>query len=287
MNTVYHECSDKYSRAIVIGDVHGCPDEVDELLRTCDFKKGRDRLIFLGDLVDRGYDSAGAVAKVRELQAECTFSNHEEKMLRFRGAYRKWRTKGSKSSEMPLFLTESQVKIFFSIPDEDWDWLEQRPARIEITPHLWAVHAGFEPGTKWEDQEKAKMIRIRYVDHKGKWDLDDPYWTTPTGGGYFWSEGWRGPQSVIYGHSTWSEPRLDVHRDDTTGEVISWCLGIDTGCVYGDSLSSVIVDLTDATKPSEVVQVKARSTYYKEPVVVESKGKKTNKNNHKQRRFDY
>ncbi|HTT70883.1 MAG TPA: metallophosphoesterase, partial [Anaeromyxobacteraceae bacterium] len=41
-------------RTIVVGDVHGCLEELDELLRVVEFRPGFDRLVFVGDLLDRG-----------------------------------------------------------------------------------------------------------------------------------------------------------------------------------------------------------------------------------------
>src|SRR5512138_2797540 len=70
-------------RTIVVGDVHGCLEELDDLLVTAGYTPGKDRLVFLGDLLDRGPDPVGVVRRVRELGAECVLGNHEEKHLRY------------------------------------------------------------------------------------------------------------------------------------------------------------------------------------------------------------
>ena len=46
-------------RVIVIGDVHGCLRELDNLLDKVDYQQGHDTLVLAGDLVDKGPDSVG------------------------------------------------------------------------------------------------------------------------------------------------------------------------------------------------------------------------------------
>ena len=71
-------------RTLVIGDVHGCLDELRALLVRCSFDGASDRLVLLGDLLDRGPDPVGCVQFARELGAESVVGNHEETHLRFR-----------------------------------------------------------------------------------------------------------------------------------------------------------------------------------------------------------
>jgi bis(5'-nucleosyl)-tetraphosphatase (symmetrical) len=67
----------------VIGDIHGCLDEFDELRKKIGLVKGTDRVVLLGDLIDRGPDSVGVVRRAMEMNDECILGNHEEKHLRF------------------------------------------------------------------------------------------------------------------------------------------------------------------------------------------------------------
>ena len=71
-------------RVICVGDIHGCLEEFDELLRTLQYNKEREQLILLGDLMDRGPDPVGCVRRARELDLACIMGNHEEKHLRWR-----------------------------------------------------------------------------------------------------------------------------------------------------------------------------------------------------------
>jgi hypothetical protein len=73
---------------IIIGDVHGCADELSELLGRVGPGAG-DQVVFVGDLVARGPDSPGVLRLVRELGARAVRGNHEERLLAARAARRK------------------------------------------------------------------------------------------------------------------------------------------------------------------------------------------------------
>jgi len=74
-------------RSYVIGDIHGCPDELVYLVQALPLESG-DRLVFLGDYIDRGPDSSGVISFLLELQKdrgayEFVFlkGNHEDMLL--------------------------------------------------------------------------------------------------------------------------------------------------------------------------------------------------------------
>lgn len=69
------------SKAFVIGDVHGCLEELKELVKKLDFNPESDLLIFVGDLVNKGPYSAEVVRYVREMNGLCVTGNHDETML--------------------------------------------------------------------------------------------------------------------------------------------------------------------------------------------------------------
>lgn len=76
------------SRQIVIGDVHGCVEELKSLLR--DLSPSRtDRVLFLGDLMDKGPDGPACVRLVRESGYAMILGNHEEKHVRYRERIRR------------------------------------------------------------------------------------------------------------------------------------------------------------------------------------------------------
>lgn len=72
-------------RVIAIGDVHGCIDELQELLRRCDYRPG-DLVVFLGDLVCKGPDSLSVVQLAREIGAIGVRGNHDFEVIKWHQA---------------------------------------------------------------------------------------------------------------------------------------------------------------------------------------------------------
>lgn len=73
------------SRIFVMGDIHGCLNEMNQLLQAIQFQPNKDVLILTGDLVYRGQDSIGVIRRATELNALCVRGNHDDKVIRLRG----------------------------------------------------------------------------------------------------------------------------------------------------------------------------------------------------------
>ncbi|MEO6597890.1 MAG: metallophosphoesterase, partial [Planctomycetota bacterium] len=58
------------ARRVFVGDIQGCREPLERLLRAVDFTVGRDRLLPVGDLVNKGPDSPGTLALLMQLGAE-------------------------------------------------------------------------------------------------------------------------------------------------------------------------------------------------------------------------
>ena len=231
-------------RTIVVGDIHGCIEEFDELLRVVEYTK-RDRLLLLGDLVDRGPDPVGVVRRARELGADSVLGNHEEKHLRWRRHERKVKaTPGYKNPMRPF--TGDRLAEHNAYTEADWEWIEKLPVTIEFEECWIAVHAGFEPAVSLKDQRADKMLRVRYVDEAGKMrpiksDVDQP------AGTHRWATRWGYPHHVVYGHHAVSmaHPHVDrfvaqngeLHRADREPRLR---VALDTACVFGGTLSAMI-----------------------------------------------
>lgn len=236
-------------RTIVIGDVHGCLAELRDLLSKVEFVKGSDRLVFVGDLMDRGPEPAACVKFARELGAECVESNHDEKFPRFRKHEAHFKVTGKKN---PMRLSAERQAQHALLSDEDIAWIKSLPQVIHIAPDMVVVHAGLEPAFKVADQSDA-VIRVRYVNEAGEMvgysegSIEQPSGTAD------WAERWKGPESVIYGHSVYSltDPRVDRFEGGA-------CYGIDTGCVFGGRLTAAIVVPGCAV---ELAQVQAAREY--------------------------
>jgi len=85
-------------RTIVVGDVHGCRAELDDLLALVSFSKS-DALYFLGDLLSRGPDPEGVLALLRRTGAKSVRGNHDDVLIRWHEAGSQATLKGSQIAE--------------------------------------------------------------------------------------------------------------------------------------------------------------------------------------------
>jgi serine/threonine protein phosphatase 1 len=215
-------------RLIAVGDIHGCHTEFEEMLGQLDLKDG-DRLVLLGDLVNRGPDSRRVIELARAAKAIALLGNHELRLLRFR-----------KTGDRK-FVREHDLETFEALGTSDWDFLEAMPLTFE-EPELNTVfvHGGFLPNEPWQKQGAEIVTRIQVVDKEGRprKRADQP--DAPP-----WADLWGGPPFVVYGHT----PRAEIYK-------LKWSIGIDTGCVQGGSLSAYVLP------ERRIVQVKARQRYF-------------------------
>lgn len=228
-------------RTIFCGDVHGCIDEFNELINKLNYNQKEDRLILLGDLIDRGPDSVAVVTKAREMELECLRGNHEDK-------YVKWfRSQGTK---IDVYDTKSYYSQF---SDQDITYIHNMPLYIE-TDTVIAVHAGLKPGISLSNQTKDDLMYLRYTDSDRKFISLKKInkLGKETAGAIFWTEFGSFGKSVVYGHNVHSFENVKINKyDDGT-----YCYGIDTGACFGGKLSALIWE----TK--EIVQVQAKKIYY-------------------------
>lgn len=231
-------------QTIVIGDVHGCLEELDALLALLSVKAGAN-LVFAGDLLDRGPDPVGVVRRVRELGARAVMGNHDEKHVRF-GRHEARRLR-EPSYRNPVSMSDERVREHRALSADDLAFLAARPTYLRLDPPWVVVHGGFEPNRAIEEQKNAVMLRVRHVDTGGRMvslGHEGPA-TSP------WATRWQGPESVVYGHDVHDleHPRIDHPVDSVS------CYGIDTGCCFGGRLTALML-------PSrEIVQVQAKRAY--------------------------
>lgn len=228
----------------VIGDVHGCLDELDELLALVDPNR-RHRLIFVGDLVDRGPDPAGVVRRIRELGVECVMGNHDEKHVRW--ARHEARRKADPTYQNPMrpFREERQTQ-HDAIGEAGIQFLASLPYTIDLGNGWTVAHAGAAPNRPLAKQKPAALMRCRWIDEQGAMigQAEKP------AGARHWATAWRGPESIIYGHHVHDLAEVRVDRNGTVT-----CVGVDTGCCFGGHLTAYEVET------GEVVQVQARRHY--------------------------
>jgi serine/threonine protein phosphatase 1 len=216
-------------RLIVIGDVHGCIRELEKLLKKVRPKK-KDRIIFLGDLINRGPNSKAVLQLARESNATSLLGNHEFRLLQF---YHNLDSTGLKPYE------NSTLSL---LDADDWQYLSNMVLWLEIpTRQVVFVHGGFLPHLPWRKQSASIVTQIQAVDNKGL-----PRKRGETSSSKFWADLWKQKPYVIYGHT----PRAKIYRR-------RFSLGIDTGCVWGGKLTALVFP------ENRIVQVNALRNYIK------------------------
>lgn len=215
-------------RTLVVGDIHGCLDEFTALLDEVGYRHGRDRLILLGDLVNRGPNSHGVLRLAQDLGAECVIGNHERRLLRYRDT-------GEES-----VLKSYDRDTIDNLEEADWRFMAAFLPWVEIPRHeAVCVHAGFLPGVPWRTQGPEIFTRIQVIDSQGRPAKRGDAPASP-----LWAWRWRGPPFVVYGHT----PQPEVERNP-------WSLGLDTGCVYGGKLTAALLP------ERRIIQIQARRNY--------------------------
>src|SRR3989454_10623877 len=238
----------------IIGDVHGCFEELGELLQNLgyDVKLKRDgpvseapavrhplgrKAIFLGDLVDRGPNTPAVLRLVMNMvqagSALCVPGNHEQKLLRkLQGRD----VQVSHGLEESLKQLEQQSPEFREKVAEFLDGLISH--FVLDGGKLVVAHAGM----KEELQGRASKV-VREFALFGETTGETDEFGLPVR--YNWAEEYRGHSSVVYGHTPVPEP-----------EWINRTINLDTGCVFGGKLTALRYPEMD------LVSVAAHRQYY-------------------------
>jgi hypothetical protein len=199
-------------RTLVVGDVHGCLDELQALVALAHVTDG-DSVVFVGDLVAKGPDSAGVIAWAREHGAAAVLGNHDEHVLRARA--------GDAAAKRP------QLEVANTLTEADVDWLTALPLWVRVDAHVAGqphvvVHAGMVAGVPVEKQAREHLLTMRSITADGR--PSKRIEGTP------WGALWKGPEHVVFGHD--AVRGLQRHPLAT---------GLDTGCVYGRELTGLLL----------------------------------------------
>lgn len=238
------------ARVIIIGDVHGCYDETCDLLEKVSYDATKDRLIFVGDLIDRGPKSLETIRLLRELNAECTIGNHDERLVR----YRKHLKHRDEDPDFTIPMKPPINPVFGELTEEDWKWLESLPMYIRISPTWVVIHAGLEPGIPIEKQDVGALLHGRYL-RKSTGKIERSLFHLTPGDSCVWPEMWDGRENIVYGHMV--TPTRMPHIDISASGAI--CVGIDTGCCFGHNLTAMVMEPEGYS--FSFVSVPARNTY--------------------------
>lgn len=216
-------------RTIIVGDVHGCVDELRILLRKVGHSNG-DRVVLAGDLVAKGPDSQGVVQFAREAGLLAVLGNHDAFALAHR-------------HEAHTRSHQGRRSYIGSLGAEDWEYLQSLPLHLRLGPakpggfDYLVVHAGLAPGLPVDTQKREHMLSLRSIAETGE----------PTSRlllRFPWAARWRGPELVVFGH-------------DAVRGLQRWplALGLDSGCVYGRMLTALVLP------EGELVQIEALKRY--------------------------
>jgi len=228
----------------IIGDVHGCIEELKELLEKLGYTvspagaipaSGR-KALFLGDLVDRGPDTPGVLELVMDMVAAgnalCVRGNHDDKLLR--------KLKGRAVSV--THGLEASLKQLESRPPE---FIDRARAFLDgLATHfildggrLVIAHAGLKEKLQGRISDRVRAFAL-FGETTGETDeFGLPVRLN-------WAAEYRGKATVVFGHTPTLHP-----------EWINRTICIDTGCVYGGALSAL------RYPERELVQVPARRQY--------------------------
>src|SRR2546427_5273431 len=237
----------------IIGDIHGCYDELTALLTQLGYAAtqgggtsegkltfappvGR-KAVFLGDLADRGPNSPGVLRLVMNMveqgHAYCVPGNHDIKLLR-------------KLRGRDVQLTHGIAETLEQLDKEPPEFCNQVSKFLDaLVSHyvfdggkLVVAHAGMK-----EEMQGRGSGKVREFALFGETTGETDEFGLPVR--YNWASDYRGKAMVVYGHTPVTEP-----------EWLNRTINIDTGCVFGGRLTAL------RYPEKELVSVPARRAYY-------------------------
>jgi len=233
------------NRILVIGDVHGCINELKTLVQTATNEYNNNvrfgAIVLVGDLCNKGPSSAQVIQYVRN-QPDwfCVRGNHDDRAL-------------SAALGDEECCSKSRYQWVNELCDDDVTWMSNLPYTIKIPKSIFngdvassdhlvkqdviVVHAGLDPTKALDDQDATTMITVRnfLVNEKSK----------------AWAKIWSGPELIIFGHDAKRGLQNEKHA-----------IGLDSGCVYGKKLTGIILpemELVSVNATKEHCPIKKKS----------------------------
>lgn len=247
-------------RHIIIGDVHGCINELKLLIEKLQLQEG-DQLYFIGDLIDKGPDSAGVVKFVRSLSQSypliLILGNHEEKFLR----YVHHKEHNPKAIET-MVDTEEFERYLKDLEQLDIEFLKSSYINYNITSEqINLLHGGIVLHNRIDLSINHKyshdllkstkglelLLKARFLDSNGNFLALGKETETSV----FWADMYDGRYGkVIFGHDA-RVVEIPVEYKNA--------INIDTGCVFGGWLSAMVIL---SNKSKTYLSTKAEKVYH-------------------------
>lgn len=246
---VWNDRREEHGPFDIIGDVHGCRDELASLLETLGYQVSGTRerpvvtppdgrkAIFVGDLVDRGPDSPGVLRLIMHMvetgAALCVPGNHDVKLQR-KLAGRDVRVTHGLAETLEQLATEPE-----ELKRDIAKFVDSLVSHYVLDDgRLVVAHAGL----KQELQGRTSRV-VRDFALYGETTGETDEFGLPVR--YDWARDYRGSAMVVYGHTPVPEP-----------EWVNRTICIDTGCVFGGRLTAL------RYPEKELISVPAAREYY-------------------------
>jgi serine/threonine protein phosphatase 1 len=195
----------KRRRLLTVGDIHGCRCALQTLLNKMSPNR-HDKIVFLGDYIDRGPDPRGVIDTLLALQRKvprCIFlmGNHERMLLDVLAG-----------RNLPLYLANGGLATLLAymgegllrLPSSHWRFFTNLRPYYATTRYIF-VHAGLRPGLSPAEQTEEDLLWIRDA---------------------FLASGFDWGKTIVFGHTPLRTPYFGPRR-----------IGLDTGAVYGGALT--------------------------------------------------
>ena len=210
------------SRTIVVGDIHGCYDELMALMEKVNLGE-RDRVVSVGDLITKGPKNREVLEIfMTDPRFSTVIGNHDLQLRR------KWY-----GEDVELKPAQREVhRELKGEKDHYASFFNRLPFWIDLGTHL-VVHAGLRPNVELYSQTTGDLTRLRTLGPDRESEEGTP-----------WYHVYYGEKTVLFGHWPAAEPRRGKKA-----------IGLDTGCVYGYHLTAYIIET------EEFVNVKAKKAY--------------------------
>ncbi|MDX8045804.1 bis(5'-nucleosyl)-tetraphosphatase PrpE [Gracilibacillus sp. S3-1-1] len=240
----------------IIGDVHGCFEELQLLLKKLGYQEQHDKFLhpenrkiaFVGDLTDRGPQSLDVIRLVYQLVIEQQIAyyvpgNHCNKLYRFFLGNNVKQQHGLETTVAEYEQLTDKEKT--EIKEMMMTLYEKAPLYLELDPlQLVIAHAGIPEKYIGRHDKKVKTF-VLYGDISGEKHPDGRPIRRD------WAQNYHGDKWIVYGHTPVLEPRF-IHNT----------VNIDTGCVFGNKLTAFRFPEKEITSvPSTMPFVEEKFSY--------------------------